>query len=206
MADIPTDVGYMHVVATAIEAGADSNDAGDLPDAWPFEAIVTIAAKGLPAGRPFLVAVADDTIIYPRPITCRMTGGQLVPPDDGSDGTFDVTPLGAPRLTIVAPNQGAIDYVNWGWEATFKPLPDTPVGAKWRQFVVNFTGAPGETVSLARAAFVASAIGASQVPIAWFVTTAELPDVADWATVLPNARAGQFIFFTDTDDLYLIGA
>jgi hypothetical protein len=196
MVDVASDVGYLTVVAFAAEALADSTDSGLQPDMLPLESTVVLAPVNLPRDRPYAVAINDQQILLPRAASCRMTGGILYPPNDGSDAKPGDVIAGNGGVQVVAPQQAALDLANWYWEAQFQP----PAGARWKTFTINFTGAPGDTVSLADAAVTMQNLNGLQLtqqPSVW---------VQSGTAINTLAKPGQFLLNTDTGDFYLIGA
>lgn len=199
MADLPGDVGYLTVVGNAAEVIADSVDGGLVPDILPLEATVILSPVGLPRDRPYLLALADQKILLPRAISCNMTGGQLYPPNDGSDWKPD-TGDGDPELDVtpgvrlMAPIQASLNYLNWYWEAQFVP----PSRARWKAFNVYFTGAPGDTVPLANAAATMSQLTS--------LALVEQPNVylIHGSTPPPQALANDFLVDVDTGDFYIV--
>lgn len=189
MADVPASIGYMRVTGQMMLGYADSDDAGEEPDARPAIATVTFTST---APTP-IVAVEEQilfAIIGPK---CELDAdGFLVAPADGDDVDNDGD-QSTPGVSLIAPNQASLSNVGWQWTATFKPISPQ----KWSGFTIKFSGEPGDVLNLADLSLIASTSALTQQPVVWVQSGISIP---------AGARAGQFIYDTDTDDLYLIGA
>lgn len=166
MADLPGDIGYLTVSGKASLGLADSNDAGEQPDRVAATAIVTFTP--LLGTQDVIVAVADDEIVMPQPIKCTLDStGRLVPPADGVGAAPD--PSAPKYVQLIAPNQASLNYTGWSWRATFAPIAPQ----NWNPFSRVFTGAPGDTVSLAQLTATTPSPGVLSALIFEVATTAE---------------------------------
>lgn len=189
MADVPDSIGWMEVKGRMLLGDADSLDPGDAPDARPAIAKVTISAN---APTP-LVAVEEQILIAISPIPCLLdASGELVAPADGvsDDGEVQMTP----GVRLVAPIQPSLSDIGWMWTATFRPIAPQA----WSGFAISFTGKPGDIVNLASLSLIASTTALTKQPVVWSTLSTE--------TVPTLARAGQFVYYTDSGELFLIGA
>lgn len=194
MPDLPASVGALHVTGTLVSGLADSSDAGTQPDYAPNVGTVTFDAideRGQLLTRPIAVP-SEGLLMTVRGIPAGLdSAGRIVAPMNGQSGSdAQVTP----GIYLIAPNQGALALVGWRWRATASPSP----GQGWAPFTVIFSGEPGDEIDLSAASLVASTATLVQQPVVWTLdSTDPLP---------PTARLGQFIYYQDTGDFYLIGA
>lgn len=141
--DLPVDIGYLTVTGRAVLGLADSNDAGGQPD--QVAATATVTFTPVLGNVDSLVAVSDDLLVLPQAITCTLrSDGRLVPPSDGVKAPPD--PDAEPEVHLIAPNQASLSYTGWSWQASFAPIQPQ----SWNPFRRVFSGAPGDTISLAQ--------------------------------------------------------
>jgi hypothetical protein len=123
------DIGWLTVVASGIEALADSSDSGGSPDYNPLVGTVVLTPS---TTRPLRV-VSLGILIAVGPVTVVFDSeGEL-----SYDGVKDVR--------LVAPQWPDLSNTEWRWQASVTPGP----GQSWQPFSGSFTGAPGSTFNLA---------------------------------------------------------
>jgi len=192
MADLPGDIGRLTVTGQMVLGIADSNDAGSSPD--QVSAIASVVFTPVfPSSDP-LVAVSDDMLVAAQEITCTLrSDGKLVPPGDGVSSAPD--PAATPAVQLIAPNQPlSLNFTGWDWMMKVSPAG----GQTWRPFTKYFSGAPGDSLSMAQI------VAASAAPTAG-VLSAMVYDAATTAEPYPDGfRPGIDLLLTPDGKLWSI--
>lgn len=184
MADVPASVGWFSVSGRLLLGLADSDDAGNSPDAVSAVADVIITNN---APVP-LVAATEGVMFKVADVHATLdTEGRLRPPANGLDGTPSPN---STEVFLVAPNQASIHEVGWWYTFTFVPR----AGQTWETFSIQVTGEPGDTKNLASEVVAGNVSTSARQPTVW---------VQD-GTALPAAiQPGQFLLDTSDSMLYL---
>lgn len=198
MADIPSGLGWFTLTGRAIEAVADSDDAGDPPDAQLPNALVTLKVA---VSDPVLIAdltAEGFPLVMMRPIGCRLLNGALYGPKNGVSGE----PASTPDVRLVSSLSPALSKVGWWWNATFAPL-STGTGVVdpndwWEPFTIAIPPvAPGGAISLGEAYLEGSTLTAAAQPTV---------HLGEGAVAPADGEPGQFYLDETTGDFYVIGA
>jgi hypothetical protein len=122
------ELAWLTVSAHGKQLSADSADAGSDPDYAPIAGTVLFTPT---LARPIRRLSNNDILGVAPALATFDAKGEL---------TFD----GGEDVRLLAPLWSDLSNTAWRWTATIQPAP----GQSWRQFSVNFTGAPGAVINL----------------------------------------------------------
>lgn len=184
MTDLPTSIGKITITGRHLLGIADSIDTGTTPDS-----IVPIANVAIRNNAPNPLAIPSEKLLLTLDTidATLNSDGVLVAPADGKGGEASTTT----NITLVAPIQALIDFIDWEYTLEFSPITGT-----WTPFEVRVTGKPGDIIDLS------DAVISGRINAAARLAQGQPDVVIQEGTATTDLEVKQFMVDTLTNDFY----